>query len=137
MPLNDTLPQRFWNKVRKTDTCWLWTAYTMPNGYGKVGRNGKVHLAHRVAYEMEHGPIPAGLQVDHLCRVRHCVRTSHMELVDQRTNLLRGVGVSARNAQKTHCPHGHAYDLFNTRYRSNGDRRCNQCQNERNARRYV
>ena len=81
--MSNTLYQRFWAKVNKTDTCWLWTASTL-NGYGQIkagGRFGKILLAHRVAYEMLVGPIPEGLQLDHLCRVTLCVNPKHLEPV--------------------------------------------------------
>lgn len=86
--------QRFWMKVDRTDTCWLWTASKTRNGYGMFGVSidGKVTTspAHRWAYEMLVGPIPTGLQIDHLCRVRHCVNPAHLEPVTGTQNIRRG-----------------------------------------------
>lgn len=64
---------------------------------------------HTVAYELLVGPIPKGLEPDHLCRVRACVRPSHIEPVTPRENVRRGTSPVAMNAAKTHCPKGHPY----------------------------
>ena len=82
---------RFWSKVDKTNECWEWTASTTGNGYGQFWINGKLTGAHRVSYEMEYGPIPDGLQIDHLCENKLCVRPSHLEAVTQQENLRRAV----------------------------------------------
>lgn len=123
-----SLEHLFWAKVDRSGECWLWTAYTMPNGYGTWRQT----LAHRVAYELSIGPIPDGLQLDHLCRVRNCVRPDHLEPVTCRENLLRGDTITARCVAATHCPHGHPYDEANT-YRSptNGSRSCRACSGSR------
>lgn len=76
----------FWNKVDKTDTCWTWTGAQYPAGYGKVGINGKTCLTHRISYEMEHGPITDGYQVDHRCHNTACVNPAHLRLVTQKQN---------------------------------------------------
>ena len=124
---------RFWAKVDKqpgVDACWLWTGCKHPKGYGRFGlgtRSEGTIYAHRFAYESEHGPVPQPLQLDHLCRIRHCVRPSHLEPVTSRVNLLRGETVTARNAAKTHCIHGHEFTTGNTRIERNGSRRCRTC----------
>lgn len=117
---------RFWEKVDKSGECWMWTAYIGGDGYGQFGLNGKVERAHRVAYEMGIGPIPQGMQIDHLCRVRACVNPNHLEPVTQRENILRGESPSAKCARVMRCPQGHQYSDTNTaRY---SDRRyCKEC----------
>jgi HNH endonuclease len=92
--------------------CWVWTGYRNPtSGYGTIKFTGtKGFYAHRLVYELLVGPIPEGLQLDHLCRNRWCVNPSHMEPVTQRENLLRGDTVVAKNAAKTHCLRGHLFD---------------------------
>jgi hypothetical protein len=86
------LTEKFWSKVDKTSDCWLWTASTR-NGYGQIARgDGRVDYAHRLSYEMAHGAIPPGLNIDHLCRQPLCVRPDHLEAVTQRENLRRGAG---------------------------------------------
>jgi len=127
---------RFTTKFRIADEphpligtrCWLWTAYTMPEGYGQCRLNGRVQLAHRIAYTKYIGPIPEGLHIDHLCRVRNCVNPAHLEPVTPRENNLRGTGYSARSASRTHCPRGHPYSGDNLRIGSvDGKRYCRAC----------
>lgn len=137
--------ERFWAKVRKTDGCWLWTASTNGRpGYGifrgGVGRDkygsSRWALAHRFAYELAHGPIPAGMEIDHRCRTRLCVNPAHMELVPHRTNTLRSTGPSAMAARRDGCSKGHPYTPENLRL-SGGKRRCITCDRAKEARRYI
>jgi len=128
--------ERFWQKVNKTSTCWLWTGFIHPSGYGRVMLTGAVRQAHRVAYEFVRGPIPEGLVLDHLCRVRNCVNPDHLEPVMQRINVLRGAGPGAKHALVTHCPKGHPYDTKNTYFAKRG-RDCRTCHNERVSREYY
>jgi hypothetical protein len=117
---------KFWATVNKTSTCWQWLG-SQHKGYGRFRVNGCEWPAHRWAYELTHRPIPDGLQIDHLCRNRACVNPAHMELVTARENVLRGTGLTAINARKTHCAHGHPFDEVNTKHRPNGGRRCKAC----------
>lgn len=112
--------------------CWLWFGAGNGWGYGSLGRGGKAYAAHRLMYEALVGPIPPGLQIDHLCRVRSCVNPTHMEPVTQRVNLLRGQTVVARQAAQTHCVHGHAFTEDNTWVSKKGKRGCRAC-NRRKA----
>ena len=123
--------ERFWLKVNKTDTCWLWTGATSSEGrYGTAICEKRQQPAHRVAYQLLVGPIPDGLDIDHLCRVTLCVRPGHLEPVDHRTNVLRGTSKQAQNAVKTHCKRGHEFTPENTRMRPLG-RNCRQCDRDR------
>lgn len=75
-----TVAERFWAKVRKTETCWLWTRAKNTQGYGILQVDGSALRAHRVAWELRNGPIPGGLRVCHHCDVRLCVRPDHLFL---------------------------------------------------------
>ena len=137
--MSGTPEERFYAKVEKTAGCWLWTAYRNTDGYGVLGVAGRLVRAHRFAYELLVGSIPRGLQIDHLCRVRHCVNPAHLEVVTQRENTLRGEGACARNAAKTHCPKGHplvAGNLFLFELRR-GHRECLICRRERHRAYYA
>lgn len=126
-----TLPPRFWAKVEKTATCWLWTACCRQDGYSQFWLNGKMRRAHLLAYEALIGPVPAGLVLDHVkergCVNRNCVNPDHLEPVTRGENIKRG-----GNAQKTHCPSGHAYDEANTKVsKRSGHRSCRACNRAR------
>lgn len=122
--------ERFWEKVDKNGpvpvhrldlgACWLWTGALSSGGYGHFWDGTKVIPAF-------HFLTPGQGVRDHLCRTRACVNPSHIEFVTHRINLLRGVGASARNAKKSHCPQGHPYDADNTRLSGRGFRICRTC----------
>ena len=78
---------RFWAKVDKSKDCWTWAASKRGAGYGAIGWQGSVRRAHRVAYELENGPIPEGMCVCHSCDTRECVRPSHLFLATQSENI--------------------------------------------------
>lgn len=133
------LPMRFWVKVKVNEVdCWLWTAGLNRNGYGRFMDANKItRAAHRIAYEALVAPIPEGLQLDHLCRVRHCVNPMHVEPVTQAENLRRGETITAKAVAATYCPQGHPYSGDNLYVSPKGHRSCRQCARDRNARRRV
>lgn len=114
--------------VEDESGCWEWNGAHSGTGYGQVRLDGRSQPVHRVVWEMLRGPIPEGLQIDHLCRNRGCCNPDHLEPVSQRVNLLRGISGPAINARKTHCPKGHEYDQV----AKNGDRKCSICVAEYN-----
>lgn len=140
--MNLPWPERFWAKVNKHGSlpnshselgwCWLWIACCDKDGYGQFSSAPYAsQRAHRIAYEMAYGPIPAGLEIDHLCQTRRCVNPAHLEATSGRTNTLRSRSVSARYAARTHCDNGHPYDDANTRVDGNRRRTCRACDRER------
>ena len=125
--------ERFFSKVSKTETCWIWTAAHNGIGYGRIrigGRSGRLLYAHRLSYELVNGAIPEGLVIDHLCKNPSCVNPSHLDAVPQKINAQRGDAgkhMKIYNGLKTHCPSGHAYDDDNTHHSPSGRRHCRAC----------
>jgi hypothetical protein len=129
--------------------CWLWTGCLRPNGYGMIGIAGRARGAHIVSYELEYGPVPEGLELDHKCHSkdncaggiaclhRRCINPDHLEPVTRKENVRRGYGnqrvVENRKAQ-THCLKGHEYTPKNT-YVYRGYRMCRKCHCETEKRR--
>lgn len=97
--------------------CWIWDG-TSYRGYGRLQIKGKNYLAHRISYRLHKGPIPLGMTLDHLCRVRCCVNPHHLEAVTNKENVLRGLGPPARNSRKTHCKKGHEFTPDNIKKNS-------------------
>lgn len=131
------LPESFWDKVaEQADGCWHWTGATDSAGYGRFRPHDPTttNMAHRVAYLALVGPIPDGLQLDHLCRVRKCVNPDHLEPVTARENILRGYGRGANEARQTRCQNGHPLSGDNLYIKPNGRRQCRQCNRDRQTR---
>lgn len=118
--------------IRSKDECWPWTgSYCSSNGYPMARRT----TAHRAVYEAMIGPIPPGLELDHLCKNPPCVNPSHMEPVTQRVNNMRSNSVAAIAARKESCINGHPFNAENTYLRNAGtdhqSRMCRTCRREK------
>lgn len=139
--LRDTGPpmQRIQRRVAVDSSgCWLWTGTIDKAGYGRLSVGGRAWLAHRLSYELHVGPIPDGLELDHLCAVRGCVNPEHLEPVTPQENKRRML--AAAITERTHCPQGHPYAGDNLFYEAGStSRRCRTCRDtqreERNQRR--
>lgn len=126
-PANYSL-NKFERFVQRTDSgCWEWKGKIHnKDGYGIAYLNGREIMAHRLSYALFKEPLNTGLTIDHLCRNRKCVNPDHLEQVSKRINTLRGKGITAELARRTHCKHGHEFSEENTRmYR--GQRQCRKC----------
>ena len=129
-----TTVERFWGKVKKTDSCWLWTG-------SRQGKYGYLHQGshsvrspirpHRFSWEIHFGKIPEGLWVLHHCDVPLCVRPDHLFLGDRKANMLdaarKGRICTIGHSRLTHCKRGHAFTSENTYRDGKGHRRCRTC----------
>ena len=91
------IEERFWEKVDKSGECWVWMAAKNDRGYGFFKVHPRMMKAHRVAYELECGPIPAGQILDHVCHNTSCVRPSHLRLATNKQNQENRKGANADN----------------------------------------
>ncbi len=132
--LDERRVRNFWKKVIKTETCWIWVGYIDKIGYGVFGVNPKsIGRAHRYSYELLVGPIPEGLEIDHVCSNRKCVNPAHLEPVTHIVNVRRSKRIGWNMREKTHCPKGHPLSGDNV-YRHNGRRHCRKCNYENSKR---
>ncbi|MCE5309626.1 MAG: HNH endonuclease [Acidobacteriales bacterium] len=116
-------------KVNPGTGCHIWTGYTDQKGYGHCGHQGKVRVVHRVIWEYRNGPVPEGLQLDHLCAVKSCCNPEHLRAVTARENSLADTSnnMAARNFRRLVCPKcGGPYSQF-----PNGVRYCKPCRNKK------
>jgi len=125
--------ERFWAKVEggDIDSCWIWIARVRPDGYGSFMMDGGrgTRYAHRIAYEWLRGPVPEGLQLDHLCRQRSCVNPWHLEPVTPMVNVHRSTRTRATD---TECANGHPW-TDETAVFWQGYRKCLACYRDREA----
>lgn len=115
--------------------CWTWTGRVNASGYGSSYREGVFRYAHRDAYELLVGPIPEGLQLDHLCRNPPCVNPDHLEPVTSGENTARGASPTNLLSVRDRCHRGHLLVGPNGYVRPDGHgRQCRACSRERQRR---
>ena len=127
--LNDVMAQC----VVDDTGCWLWTRSLTPAGYAQARYRGSATPVHRISYELEHGAIPVGMVVDHICRVRRCANPKHLRLLTRGQNVMAdgSLSPSRKWADRTHCSRGHEFTPENTkRYRNKSGRVCITCKRE-------
>lgn len=118
--------------------CHIWQGDRHSGGYGRVRHQGRMQMVYRVRYEMEIGPIPDGLELDHyVCDngPGGCCNPHHCRPVTTRENNLRGVGAAARSRAKDYCPRGHPLvgNNLDSHHASSGNRSCKTCTTARNV----
>lgn len=84
--------------------CHIWMGALVRTGYGHAKHNGKIRYTHRIMWEHKNGPVPEGMQLDHLCNVRACCNPEHLRVCTPRENTLAGNNMAARHARKLVCP---------------------------------
>lgn len=133
-PKRDNRTPSVADRIDASGDCWEWTGFIDSGGYGSsIAYDGRQQRPHRVVWQMLVGPIPDGMDLDHLCRVRHCVNPDHLEPVTRSENLRRGYGGQGTLGRRfEYCRNGsgpHRMTKDNLQW-DQGHRRCRTCRND-------
>ena len=122
-----------WRLIIPTEGCWHWIGTREGKQYGRMYWKGACVTAHRLVYELERGPIPDGMVLDHLCRNHSCVNPDHLEVVTPYENAMRGISFASVNAKKSVCVRGHSLSnaVVSKGQRGRTQRVCRECANIR------
>lgn len=124
---------RILERCEKTEGgCIVWMGAKNTGGYGQIWCDERKKMTHRIMYELAHGPIPIGLTIDHLCRVRSCCNPDHLEAVTQGENVRRGDVMV--DPDREFCANGHRWADGNRYMPPDGYIRCRQCNRDHKAR---
>jgi hypothetical protein len=121
---------KVFEKARIGDGCWEWTACRTNGGYGRVVFRGRTTTAHRAAMIVWGVDVPAGMEVDHLCKNIICIRPAHLRVVTKHVNVLASNSLAAQNARKSECKRGHPLsgaNLYLRPQRGRWGRQCRTC----------
>lgn len=124
---------RFFSKIEKTQTCWIWLGYKERDGYGRISINDRPVFVHRLSFFIHSGRWPKSkMVIDHICGVRNCVNPLHIREVTQMQNCHENSLSSCYfNKLKTHCSKGHEFTKENTKIKKTRNNRnmrvCKQC----------
>lgn len=141
--LSDT-QRRFLSQINPISKggCWLWRGGLNAYGYGSFWNGSKLVMAHRYSYEFAYGPIPEGLELDHVwargCRNKHCVRPTHLEPVTHKENMVRAYQIPRPKQPskiQDFCMQGHPMSGDNLYVSPKGQRKCKACARIRDAKR--
>lgn len=128
LPLSKERPisERFWDKVNRGNPteCWPWVAAKSSTGYGQLCIDGKTRKAHRVAYELQVGPIPVGMQIDHRCFNRCCVNPAHLRAVTHKQNMENHQGARRNSKSGVRGVHQEPNGKWRAQVRHNGNSVC-------------
>ena len=136
-PAKKSVSERLLEKYVVLDNgCWQWQG-AVSSHYGTIKASQTLDggrrtlLVHRLSYEIHKGPIPEGLQIDHLCHNKLCINVEHLEAVTSQVNCMRKLNKDNQYVNRAHCSQGHEYSWDNTSYTKSGSRVCLSCQRAR------